>query len=99
MSGKRRKIDSTNYESVHKNKPNYDYENIINHLYIENISIKKKLLELDKSQSYIVNEISQQILVKKKVEELIFNIHNEIENILEKISNLENNKPLLSYIN
>jgi hypothetical protein len=99
MSGKRRKIDSTNYESEHKNKPNYDYENIINHLYIENISIKKKLLELDKTQSYIVNEISQQIIVTKKVEELIFNIHNEIKNILEKISNLENNKPLLSYIN
>ena len=29
MSGKRRKIDSLNYELDYKTKPKYDYQNII----------------------------------------------------------------------
>ena len=37
--------------------------------------------------------------LNKNIEELIFNIDKALKNISDKITKLENNKPLLSYIN
>ena len=98
MSRKRRKIE-LNSEFDYKPKAKYDYENMITQLYKENQLFKRKILELEENQHNILNGLVRQNLLNNNLEELIFNIEKKIKNISDKITKLENNKPLPSYIN
>ena len=99
MSRKRRKIELLNSEFEYKPKPKYDYETMITQLYKENQLFKRKILELEENQHNILNGVVRQNLLNKNLEELIFNIDKALKNISDKVTKLENNKPLPSYIN